>query len=95
MTEEFMAYLDEHPEYFYLIRDKQLMALIRELSKGAKKIEDIARDLKMDEKKLEQVLDDLEEKKVVTRMQTKSGETYVLDFAGQKILDLLERAKED
>ena len=93
MTEELMAYLGEHPEYFYLIRDKQLIALIRELSKGAKKIEGIARNLKMDDKKLQQVLDDLEEKKVVTRMQTKSGETYVLDFAGQRILDLLERAK--
>lgn len=93
MTEELMAYLEEHPEYFYLIRDKQLIALIRYLSGGARKFEEISKALKMDEKKLAQVLDDLAKKQVVTVMKTHSEEAYILDFNGQRILDLLEKAK--
>lgn len=94
MTEDLMAYLEEHPDYFYLIRDKQLIALIRFLSTGGKRLEEIVREFELQNKKAKLVLDDLKKRNVVTTMMTQAGEVYILDFAGQKILDLLEKAKE-
>jgi transcription initiation factor IIE alpha subunit len=94
MTEELMAYLQEHPAYFYITRDKQLIALIRYLSKGGKRFEAIAKELGIDEKKLRPILIDLMDKEVVTAISTAKGEDlFILNFAGQKILDLLEKAK--
>jgi len=39
-------------------------------------------------------MDDLKKKKAVATMMTQAGEVYILDFNGQKMLDLLEKAKE-
>ena len=94
MTEELMSYLQDHPEYFYLIRDKQLIAIIRSLSKGGKRLVEIAEEFKLQPKKAKLIMDDLKKKKAVTTMMTQAGEVYILDFNGQKMLDLLEKAKE-
>lgn len=94
MTEELMAYLQEHPSYFYLIRNKQLIAIIRLLGKGGKSFEEIKEVMKVQPKKLKLMLDGLLKDKVITTMMTSSGEIFVLDFNGQKMLDLLEKAKE-
>ncbi len=94
MAEDLMAYLQDHPEYFYLIRDKQLIAIIRFLSKGGKRLPDIAEEFKLQPKKAKLIMDDLKKKKAVTTMMTQAGEVYILDFNGQKMLDLLEKAKE-
>jgi len=93
MSEDLMAYLEEHPDYFYLIRDKQIIAIIRFLSTGGKKVEEIAKEFELQGKRAKLILDDLKKKKVITTMMTQTGEVYILDFNGQKILDLLERAK--
>lgn len=93
MTEDLMAYLEEHPDYFYLIRDKQIIAIIRLLSTGGKKAEEIAKEFKFQGKRAKLILDDLKKRKVITTMMTQTGEVYILDFNGQKILDLLEKAK--
>jgi len=94
MAENLMDYLQEHPEYFYLIRDKQLIAVIRFLSEGGKRLSDIAEEFKLQPKKAKLIMDDLKKKKAVTTMMTQAGEVYILDFNGQKMLDLLEKAKE-
>jgi len=94
MAEDLMAYLQDHPEYFYLIRDKQLIALIRFLSEGGKKFEEIVKEFELQNKRAKLILDDLKKKNVVTTMMTQAGEVYILDFNGQKMLDLLEKAKE-
>jgi len=94
MAENLMAYLQDHPEYFYLIRDKQLIALIRFLSAGGKKFEEIVKEFELQNKRAKLILDDLKKKNVVTTMMTQAGEVYILDFNGQKMLDLLEKAKE-
>jgi len=93
MSEDLMAYLEEHPDYFYLIRDKQIIAIIRFLSTGGKKTEEIAKEFELQNKRAKLILDDLRKKKVITTMMTQAGEVYILDFNGQKILDLLEKAK--
>ena len=93
MTEDLMAYLEEHPDYFYLIRDKQIIAIIRFLSTGGKKTEEIAKEFELQNKRARLILEDLRKKKVITTMMTQAGEVYILDFNGQKILDLLEKAK--
>ena len=93
MTEELMAYLGEHPDYFYIIRDKQLIAIIRFLSSGGKSLEEIEKEFGLQRKRLELILDELMKKKVVTTMTTDAGEMYILEFDGQRILDLLEKAK--
>jgi len=89
-----MAYLQDHPEYFYLIRDKQLIAIIRFLSEGGKRLSDIAEEFKLQPKRAKLIMDDLKKKKAITTMMTDAGEVYILDFNGQKMLDLLEKAKE-
>ena len=94
MAEDLMAYLQDHPEYFYLIRDKQLIAIIRFLSKGGKRLSDIAEEFKLQPKRAKLIMDDLKKKKAVATMMTQAGEVYILDFNGQKMLDLLEKAKE-
>lgn len=93
MTEELMAYLGEHPDYFYLIRDKQLIAIIRFISGGGKSLEELEKEFGLQRKRLELILDELIKKNVVTTMATDAGEMYILEFDGQKILDLLEKAK--
>jgi len=93
MSEDLMAYLEEHPDYFYLIRDKQIITIIRFLSTGGKKVEEIAKEFELQGKRAKLILDDLKKKKVITTMMTQAGEVYILDFNGQKILDLLEKAK--
>ena len=93
MTEELMAYLGEHPDYFYIIRDKQLIAIIRFLSGGGKSLGEIETEFGLQQKRLQLILDELIAKKVVTTMGTDAGEIYILEFNGQKILDLLEKAK--
>ena len=94
MSEDLMAYLQDHPEYFYLIRDKQLIAIIRFLSEGGKRLSDIAEEFKLQPKRAKLIMDDLKKKKAITTMMTDAGEVYILDFNGQKMLDLLENAKE-
>jgi len=94
MAENLMAYLQDHPEYFYLIRDKQLIAIIRFLSKGGKRLEEIVKEFELQNKRAKLIMDDLKKKKAVATMMTQAGEVYILDFNGQKILDLLEKAKE-
>jgi len=94
MAEDLMVYLQDHPEYFYLIRDKQLIAIIRFLSEGGKRLPDIAEEFKLQNKRLKPILDDLIKKQVITTMMTDAGEVYILDFNGQRILDFLEKAKE-
>jgi DNA-binding HxlR family transcriptional regulator len=93
MTEELMAYLGEHPDYFYIIRDKQLIAIIRFLSSGGKSLEEIEKEFGLQQKRLQLILDELIAKNVITTMKTDAGEMYILEFDGQKILDLLEKAK--
>ena len=95
MTEDLMAYLQDHPEYFYLIRDKQLIALIRFLSSGGKTFEEIVEEFGFQSKRAKLMLDDLKKKRVITTMVTQAGQVYILDFNGQKILDLLEKAKKE
>ena len=95
MTEDLMAYLEEHPEYFYLARDKQAVSIMRFLSEGGKSFDDLTDEFNLQKSKLKTILDDLKKKKVLTTMMTGAGELYILDFNGQKILDLLEKAKEE
>jgi len=94
MTEELMAYLEEHPEYFYLVRDKQTIAIMRLLAEGGKRFDELIAESNLTKAKLKALLDDLKKKKVITTMMTDSGQIYILDFNGQRILDLLEKAKE-
>jgi len=95
MTEELMAYLEEHPEYFYLVRNKHVVAIMSLLTEGGKSFDDLIAKSSLTKTKLKLLLDDLKKKKVITTMMTDSGQIYILDFNGQRILDLLEKAKEE
>jgi DNA-binding MarR family transcriptional regulator len=94
MTEELMSYLQENPDYFYIIRNKQLIAILRFLCTGGRTMEEIAKEFKLQPKILKPTLEDLVKKKVITTMNVDNETVYVLEFNGQRVLDLLGKAKQ-
>lgn len=94
-TEEFMAFLGNRPYLFYLIRDKSMMKIIKELDKGGKTTDELVEKFKLSPEDIRKKLDNLVKRKTLGRIQERDDFLYYLDLEGRKMLELYKKSKEE
>ncbi len=93
--EEFLNYIQNHPEYYSVLKSKVFIQLLEFLAKQAKPLQDIQSQFPTVERKdLDLVLNSLISLSLVSKIESQNQIIYYTSENGRELLKKFKRAKE-
>ncbi len=93
--EEFMAFLQQKPHLFELIRNRELFSAVKLLEYGGKSAKELSVLYNLDEAKLVKSLDALVELGTLGKTKSDKEPLYYLDFDGKRLIELYKKTKKE
>ena len=91
---ELMSFLMERPHFFEIIKNKELMSVLKDLKEnGGKSATELSKIHNLEYDVVKKTLEKLTDADAVQKQQQGSHWIYILDFEALKLIELQEEAK--
>lgn len=91
---DLMSFLMERPHFFEIIKNRELMAVLRDLKeKGGKSATELAETHNLEYSVVKENLEKLAKANAIQKQQRGAHWIYILDFEALKLIELQEEAK--
>ena len=92
--EDLVTFFSEKPHLFYILKERTLMSILKDLYCGGLTFSEIAKKHKVGEAQLSEWFEKLLTLKVIERIQEDDDWRYFLGFDGKKMIDLYNSSKQ-
>jgi DNA-binding transcriptional ArsR family regulator len=92
--EDLVSFFTEKPHMFYILKEKELMAILKDLYNGGLTISEVLAKHEVNDSQVSEWFEKLLRLRVIERIQEDDDWRYFLSFDGKKMIDLYNSSKQ-